>query len=152
MAAISARDIESMAVSICAAHGNEPAELLEILHDMQDALGAVPETALVPIATALNLGKAEIHGVVSFYHDFRTSPPGRVVVKLCEAEACQAMSARALKEAMLARYGAKGGAVDIQPVYCLGNCALSPAAEVNGRLHGRLNEDRLVKIIAEALA
>lgn len=152
MAGTPAGAIDAKAISVCAAHGNDPAELLEILHDLQDELGFVPETALVPIAKALNLGKAEIHGVVSFYHDFRAGPPAKVVVKLCEAEACQSMSARALKEAIVARYGARDGAVEIHPVYCLGNCAMSPAAEVNGQLHGRLSEDRLVKIIAEALA
>lgn len=152
MAGITAAEVASKATAICAEYGNDPAELIEILHDLQDALGFVPEDALVPIAKALNLGKAEIHGVVSFYHDFRASPPGKVVVKLCEAEACQSMASRALKQAILARYGAKHGAVEIHPVYCLGNCALSPAAEVNGRLHGRLDEQRLSALIGEALA
>lgn len=145
------------AARICARHGNDPASLIEILHDLQEAEGAVSEAAMPEIARALNISKAEVHGVVSFYHDFRRSPAGPVVVKLCRAEACQSMGASALIERVLARQGiAMGGTsasgVTVEAVYCLGNCALAPAAMVNGRLIGRADDARLDAAIAEARA
>jgi formate dehydrogenase subunit gamma len=147
----------STARAICARHGNDPAALIEILHDLQDIEGFVPEAALPVIAEALNIGKAEVHGVVSFYHDFRNAPAGRVVVKLCRAEACQSMGASALIDRILARHGAALGETDrrgvtVEAVYCLGNCALAPAAMVGRRLVGRVSEARLDAAIAEALA
>ena len=142
--------------AICARHGDDPSALIEILHDLQEAAGFVPDAALPEIADALNISRAEVHGVVSFYHDFRRAPAGAVVVKICRAEACQSMGALALIEAITARRGvALGGTsaegVTIEPVYCLGNCALSPAAMVNGRLHGRLDADRLDALVGGAL-
>lgn len=124
----------------CARHGDDPAALIEILHDVQDGLGHVPEDALPQIAERLNLARAEIHGVVSFYHDFRKTPAERVVVKICRAEACQSMGAEALWERIAARSGLK-----VEPVYCLGNCALAPAATVKGRLIGRANAERILE-------
>lgn len=142
----------------CARHRNDPAALIEILHDLQAEIGWVPQSVLPEIAGALNLSRAEVHGVVSFYHDFRERPAGRVTVKVCRAEACQSMGALELIERVCARQGiALGGAgadggLTIEPVYCLGNCALSPAALVNGRLYGRLDADRLEAAIREARA
>lgn len=139
--------------AICARHGNQPALLIEMLHDIQEALGHVPETSFKSIANALNLTRAEVHGVASFYHDFRKEPAGDVIVKVCRAESCQSMGAEALLASVMRRYGGQaGGKVTVEPVYCLGNCALSPAAMVNGRLMGRVDEARITSRVAEALA
>lgn len=152
-----AHETAEMARACCARHGDDPAALIEILHDLQEAFGYVPDAALPEIAKALNIGKAEVHGVVSFYHDFRKSPAGRLVVKLCRAEACQSMGANAMLERVLKARAARLGETDrrgvtVEAVYCLGNCALAPAAMVGKRLLGRVNADRLDRAIAEELA
>ncbi|MCB1480067.1 MAG: NAD(P)H-dependent oxidoreductase subunit E [Rhodobiaceae bacterium] len=142
-------DPATAAEAVCARHGNDPAALLEILHELQHDIGCTPQAALPAIANALNISRAEVHGVVSFYHDFHETPGGRITVKICRAEACQSMGALKLIEAICRRNGIALGEtsadkrITIEPVYCLGNCALSPAAMVNGRLHGRLDETRL---------
>lgn len=145
------------AAAICARHDNDPAELMEILHDLLEDQGFVSETALPILAKSLNLSRAEVHGVVSFYHDFRREPAGRVVVQICRAESCQSMGALALIERICARYNMGLGetspaGLTLEPVYCLGLCAQSPAALVNGRPHARLTAPRLDAILAEALA
>lgn len=130
--------------------------LLPILHGMMETFSHVPEAAIEPIAEALNIGRAEVHGVVSFYHDFRTVPAGRHVVRICRAEACQALGANGLAEAALARLGTgwhgttPNGAVTIEPVYCLGLCANGPAAMVDDRPVGALDEARLDALFTEA--
>jgi len=127
---------------------HEPGALLPILHHIQDRLGWLPPESLPRVAEALNLSRAEVHGVVSFYHDFRTHPPGRGVVRVCRAEACQAMGADALVAHARARLGVDlgetraDGGVTLEAVYCLGNCALSPAVMIDGRLHGRVGPSR----------
>ncbi|MEQ9812834.1 MAG: NAD(P)H-dependent oxidoreductase subunit E [Azospirillaceae bacterium] len=141
--------------AICRRHGDDPANLIEILHAVQREAGCVPEALLPAIADALNLSRAEVHGVVSFYHDFRRAPAGRVVVKLCRAEACQSMGALDLIETVCRERGIALGetaadGVTIEPVYCLGNCALGPAALVNDRLVGRLTPARLEAVVAAA--
>ncbi|MSP42988.1 MAG: formate dehydrogenase subunit gamma [Alphaproteobacteria bacterium] len=119
--------------------------LLPILHAVNEQFGYVDERALPVIADVLNLTRAEVQGVVSFYHDFRRTPAGRHVVKICRAEACQAMGAERLIGDMETALGVKlgetraDGQITFEPVYCLGNCALSPAALIDGQLHGRLN-------------
>lgn len=126
-----------------------PGALLPLLHAVQDALGHVPAQALPLIARALNLSRADVHGVVSFYHHFRTHPPGRHVVQLCRAESCQAMGAAALEAQAKRRLGidyhatSADGAITLEPAYCLGNCALSPALLVDGQLVGRVTPQRL---------
>jgi formate dehydrogenase subunit gamma len=136
-------------------HADAPGALLPILHDVQDALGHIPKAAVVDIAHALNLSRAEVHGVVTYYHHFRASPAGRHVVQVCRAEACQACGADALMEAAqrLLRCASgttrSDGAVSLEPVYCLGLCALSPAIMVDDRLHARMTEQRLAQIAAE---
>lgn len=145
------------AAATCHQHGNDPAELIEILHDLQDAEGFVAESALPAIAAALNLGRAEVHGVVSFYHEFRRAPAGRVVLKVCRAESCQSMGANALIERICARYNVALGetspaGLTVEPVFCLGLCSHSPAAMVGDRLHGRLDAEKLDRILLEALA
>lgn len=130
--------------------------LLPILHALQEVYGHIPEAATPLIADALNISRAEVHGVISFYHDFREVPAGRHVVKICRAEACQAMGATPLAEAALARLGVewhgttRNGAVTIEPVYCLGLCACGPAAMVDGKVLGRVDETRMEKLLAEA--
>lgn len=119
--------------------------LLPILHAVNDQCGFVDERALPIIADVLNLTRAEVQGVVSFYHDFRRSPAGRHVVKVCRAEACQSMGAENLIAGLEKSFGvklgetSKDGRVTLEAVYCLGNCALSPAALIDGRLYGRLD-------------
>ena len=130
--------------------------LLPILHALQDAYGHVPEAALPVIADALNITRAEVHGVSSFYHDFRDAPGGRHVVRICRAEACQAMGADALAARTLERLGTEwhgttaNGAVTIEPVYCLGLCACGPAAMVDSTVVGRVDDAKMAKLLAEA--
>ena len=120
-------------------------ELLPILHGIQDALGFVPSGSVPMIAEALNLSRAEVHGVISFYHHFRSAAPGRHVLKLCRAEACQAMGARAIEAHVHSRLGigfketSVDGAVTLEAVYCLGNCACAPSAMLDDHVHGRLS-------------
>nr|MEC9421938.1 formate dehydrogenase subunit gamma [Pseudomonadota bacterium] len=130
--------------------------LLPMLHGLQAEFGYVPQAAVELIAEALNLSKAEVHGVISFYHDFRKATAGRHVVKICRAEACQAVGGEALGEAVLAKLGldwhgtTRNGAVTLEPVYCLGLCACAPAAMVDGKVIGRVTEDRMTRILQEA--
>jgi formate dehydrogenase subunit gamma len=140
---------------ILRAHDGMEGPLLPILHAVQASYGYIPRDALPVIALHLNLSRAEVHGVMSFYHDFREDPAGRHVLKLCRAEACQAMGAD--RVAAHAR-GALGiewhettsdGAVTLEPVFCLGLCACAPAALVDGRVVGRVDEARLDALIAE---
>ncbi len=130
--------------------------LLPILQALQDEFGYIDEAAEPLIAEALNLSRAEVHGVVTFYHDFRRAPAGRHVVKLCRAEACQAAGGDALAARAEARLGvamgetAPDGSVTLEPVYCLGLCATAPSAMIDGRVVGRLDEQRLDAVLAEA--
>ena len=136
------------------AHEGMEGALLPILHAIQSAFGYVPQDALPVIAKRLNLGKAEVHGVMSFYHDFRENPAGNHVLKLCRAEACQAMGADRVAAHAQNRLGiewhetTKDGQVTLEPVFCLGLCACAPAAMVDGKLVGRLDEAAVDKIIA----
>ena len=137
------------------AHQATPGALLPVLHAVQDALGFVPKDALPLIARGLNLSRAEVHGVLSFYHWFRTEPPGRVVVHLCRAEACQAVGAASLEAHARQALGidfhetTADGAITLEPVYCLGNCALGPSLLIGDRLCGRVSNERFDEIVAE---
>ena len=132
-----------------------PGPLIEILHSVQAALGFVPSDAVPLIAEALNLSRAEVHGVVTFYHFFRETPPGRHTVSICRAEACQSMGADDLVEHAKRRLGVNfhettaDGAFSLEPVFCLGNCACSPAAMIDGRLYGRVTPERFDELVAE---
>ncbi|WP_395693737.1 NAD(P)H-dependent oxidoreductase subunit E [Nocardioides sp.] len=130
--------------AIAAAHLAERGPLLPVLHDVMAELGHVAREDVETIAAALNLSVAEVHGVVSFYRDFRTEPPAAHTVALCRGEACQAVGAEALYDA--ARAGALGDGVEVAEVFCLGNCALGPSGTVDGRLHGRLSTERLEEL------
>ncbi len=129
-----------------ATHQHRPGALLPVLHAVQDTLGFVPPQAVPVIAQALNLSRADVHGVVTFYHDFRSHPPGRHVLRLCRAEACQSMGAERIAELAQRETGIGFGAttadgeVTLEAVYCLGNCACAPAAMLDGEVYGRLDE------------
>lgn len=134
------------------AHRGLEGPLLPILHAIQEAFGYIPEGAIPQIAKALTLSKAEVHGVVSFYHDFREKPAGRHVLKLCRAEACQTMGSDAVADRIKAALGidwhetTADGRVTLEPVFCLGLCACGPAAMVDGRLVGRVDESVVAEV------
>lgn len=135
--------------------GGEPGALLPILHEVQDALGHIPPDAVPVIAQALNLSRAEVHGVVTYYHYFRSEPPGRHVVQVCRAEACQSCGADELLAGAEAVLGCKphgtraDGLVSLEPVYCLGMCAMSPAIMVDDQPRARVTLDDLRRLEAQ---
>ncbi len=137
-----------------AQHKDQPGPLLQVLHAVQAQLGYVPPAAVPVIADALNLSRAEVHGVVTFYHFFRQSPPGRHIVQICQAEACRAMHCETLTEHARKRLGidfhqtTADGAFTLEPVYCLGNCACSPAMMVDGDLYGRVTPEDFDAMVA----
>ena len=141
-------------LAIVERHRHRDGPLLEILHEAQRTLGCVPPPAVAVIAQALNLSRAEVHGVVTFYHFFREAPPGARVLRLCRAEACQAMSGRALEEHAKQRLGIRcgettpDGRITLEAVYCLGLCACAPSAMLDGEVHGRVTPERLDELLA----
>lgn len=145
--------VPTRTAEIVAAHLVLEGPLLPILHAVQADFGHIPREALPVIAEGLNISRAEVHGVMTFYHDFRAEPAGRHVVKLCRAEACQAVGADALADHARAKLGvnwhgtARG--VTLEPVFCLGLCACGPAALVDGQVVGRVGPDDLDRILAE---
>lgn len=149
-AAVSLAEIVEAAVS---EHRGRIGALLPVLHSVQDKLGHVPSEAVPMLASALNLSRAEIHGVISFYHDFRLEPAGEHIVHLCRAEACQAMGARELERHALARLGiawgesTADGLFTLEPVYCLGNCACAPSLRINDEIHARVTPERFDELI-----
>jgi len=148
--------VDATARAVAQEHGNRPDALIEILHKLQDALGFVPEAAVPALADALNLSRAEVHGVVTFYHDFRREPAGRHVLKMCRAEACQAVGCEALVARAEARLGitcgstSVNGCVTLEPVYCLGLCATGPSAMMDGQVVGRLTASKLDALLKGA--
>lgn len=130
--------------------------LLPIFHAIQDEFGHIPQDCLPVIARALNLSRAEVHGVMSFYHDFRKEPAGQHVLKVCRAEACQSMHGDGLGEAVMHALGigwhetTPDGKVTLEPVYCLGLCSCSPAAMLDGELIGRADLETIKEALAEA--
>jgi formate dehydrogenase subunit gamma len=138
---------------ILVAQQHRPGALLPILHDVQDALGYIPPESVAQIATALNLSRAEVHGVITFYHHFRTEPPAKHTIQICCAEACQSMGAEHLvQHAEKKLAGSKQGVCELKPVYCLGLCATSPAMMVDDELHARVTPekfDRLLKNLGD---
>ncbi|KPP91449.1 MAG: NAD-dependent formate dehydrogenase gamma subunit FdoI [Rhodobacteraceae bacterium HLUCCA08] len=139
---------------ILEAHAGREGPLLPILHDVQAEYGCIPEASVPVIAAALNISRAELHGVISFYHDFRDAPAGRHLVKICRSEACQSVGADALTDRVLGRLGigwgetTADGRVTVEAVYCLGLCACGPAAMVDDRLIGRADETRIEEALA----
>ena len=140
---------------IVAEHKGLEGPLMPILHAVVETFGFVPADAVPVIANELNLSRAEVHGVVTFYHDFRREPPGRRVVKVCRAEACQSMGGRESAAALLGACGvdwgetSADGAITIEAVYCLGLCAVAPAALIDGEPLGRADAARLIAAVAE---
>ncbi len=140
--------------SIVAAHMARPGPLLEVLHEVQRDLGHVPPAAVALIARGLNLSRAEVHGVVTFYHHFRSTPPGRHRLQICRAESCQSMQGDALalhaERQLGVRFGetTADGRCTLEAVYCLGNCACSPAILIDDEPHGRVTPQRLDELLS----
>ncbi|MGN6771866.1 MAG: formate dehydrogenase subunit gamma [Rhizobiaceae bacterium] len=148
-------DIAGRATSIVEEMKKLEGPLLPILHEIQEEFGYVPQEALPVIAKALNLSRADVYGVVSFYHDYRDQPAGRHVLKVCRAESCQAMGGDEMADRLREALGidwhgtSEDGAVILEPVYCLGLCACSPTAMLDGEVIGRLDEERIGEIVTE---
>lgn len=141
----------TLASEIIAGHDAKPEMLVQILHGFVERFGFVSDDAIRQLANELNLSRADVHGVVSYYHDFRTEAPGKHIVKICQAEACQAMGSRALSEHAEGSLGLDMHStkhdVTLEPVYCLGNCACSPAVMINGRTYGRVSHERFDELV-----
>ncbi|HWA47790.1 MAG TPA: formate dehydrogenase subunit gamma [Dongiaceae bacterium] len=151
---MSARDWDSeIGRDIIRAHKKLDGALLPILHALQEHFGYVDPASVPVIADELNLSRAEVHGVITFYHDFRDHAPGRHVVKICRAEACQSMGGRANEERAKQRLNtdfhetSPDGRYTLEPIYCFGNCACAPAAMIDGKLHGRVTPQRFDQLI-----
>ena len=140
-----------VASDIIARHNARPEMLVQILHEFIEHFAWIPEDAIRQLADELNLSRADVHGVVSFYHDFRTAPPGKRVIRICQAEACQAMGSAALADHAESVLGLEmnGSTEDLtlEPVYCLGNCACSPSIMVDGETYGRVDHQRFDEIV-----
>ena len=130
---------------LAASHAGDRGPLMPILHDLQHELGHVPPEAVPLLARELNLSRAEVHGVVTFYRDFRDAPAGPPV-RVCRGEACQAVGS----EALMGQARARGAGIDLDHVFCLGNCALGPSVEVNGTVYGRVSPEQLDTLITRA--
>jgi formate dehydrogenase subunit gamma len=134
---------------------HKPGAMLPVLHAIQDKVGYIPDKAVSLIAESLLQTRAEVHGVISFYHHFRTTPPGRHTIEICRAEACQAMGCRSLEEHAKAKLGidyhqtTADRSFSLEPVYCLGNCATAPSIRIDDDIHGRVSLDRFDALIDE---
>ena len=132
-----------------------PGALLPVLHAVQDEIGYIPEELVSEIAEGLNLSRAEVHGVISFYHNFRSQPRGQHLIQLCRAEACQAMGSKALEGHIKASLGIDyhqttvDGLFSLEPVYCLGNCACTPSMMIDKDVHGRVNNESFENLISQ---
>jgi formate dehydrogenase subunit gamma len=144
--------------AIVDAHQHRPGATLPILHDIQAALGFIPDEAIAIVAHGLNLSRAEIYGVVTFYADFRTTPPGRHILQICRGEACQAKGSRDLEDHARRALGidfhetTADGAISLEPVFCLGNCACSPSVRLGDEILGRVDAAVFDDLVAEARA
>jgi formate dehydrogenase subunit gamma len=153
---VSAGEMAARALAVINGMKSLEGPLLPILHGIQDEFGYVPQEVLPLIAEELNLSRAEVHGVMTFYHDFRHQPAGRHVLKLCRAEACQSMGGDRLADRVKQLLGidfqqtALDGSVTLEPVYCLGLCACAPSAMLDGELHGRLDDEAVADLVREA--
>lgn len=155
--ALSPQELTRIDVHI-ATHKAMPGALLPLLHAIQDDFGWVSEECYLPISKALALSVAEVHGVVTFYHHFHTHPVGKHILQVCRAESCQAMGSQKLEKDIKTALGidyhetTKDGAVTLLPVYCLGNCACSPAVMLDDEVYGRMTAEKVADIVAEARA
>lgn len=143
----------AIATEIINQFGAAPEMLVQVLRAFVQRYGFISEEAIRQIASELNLSRADVHGVVSFYHDFRTTPPGKHVLKICQAEACQALGSRKLTAYAIEKLGVQlngttgDGELSLEPVYCLGNCACSPAVMFDDKVYGRVSNDDLDGIV-----
>ena len=150
-------DASERVVAICREWCDKPGALLPIMHAVQDALGYVPEAAVPVIARELNISRADVHGMLTFYHYFRSHPGGKHIVYLCRSEACQASGARTLEDQVKQILGidfhetTADGAFTLEPVYCLGNCASGPSVMIDKDLHGRVDAERFQALLVETL-
>ncbi len=148
-------NMQATVQEITTALKDKPGALLPILHAIQDKIGYVPAESVPAIAKALNLSRAEVHGVISFYHYFRESKPGNHTIYLCRAESCQAMGGKKLEQHVKERLGidfhetTADGEFSLEPVYCLGNCACSPAMQIGNEIYGRVSADSFDTTINE---
>jgi len=151
----SAFSLEETVGAVIEEHAGQIGALMPVLHSMQQRMGYIPSEAIPMIATALNLSRAEVHGVIHFYHDFRSEPPGDHLVQLCRAEACQAMGGRALEAHVKARLGVgygettPDGRFSLDPVYCLGNCACTPSVRIDDVIHARVSPERFDQLLED---
>ncbi len=145
----------AVATEIIRQFNAKPELLVQVLHAFTQRYGYISEEAIRQIASELNLSRADVHGVVSFYHDFRTTPPGRHVLKICQAESCQAMGSRELTSHAEKKTGTNihsttnDGRLSLEAVYCLGNCACSPAVMIDDKVYGRVDAGTLDRLIDE---
>ena len=148
-------NMQATVQEITTALKDKPGALLPILHAIQDALGYVPAESVPAISKALNLSRAEVHGVISFYHYFRDTPPGKHTIHLCRAESCQAMGGKQLENHVKSRLGidfhetTADGKFSLEPVYCLGNCACSPAMQIDEEIFGRVSANCFDAVVKE---
>jgi formate dehydrogenase subunit gamma len=155
MIMIESNSMQATVEEIISTLKNKPGALLPILHSVQNALGYVPAESVPTIAKALNLSRAEVHGVISFYHYFRDNQPGKHTIHLCRAESCQAMGGKQLENHVKTRLGidfhetTADGNFTLEPVYCLGNCACSPAMQIDEEIYGRVSTSRFDSAINE---
>jgi len=143
------RDANRLIQDILARHAGQQGALLPILHDVQDALGYIPDEAVAQIAAGIQRSRAEVHGVIQFYTHFHTTPPARTRVEVCRAESCQACGGQALyrhAEGLAAQ--APAGQLSLEPVFCLGLCGQSPAVMINGRPHAQVTPEKLDALLA----
>ena len=139
--------------AIVGEHAGRPGALLPLLHAIQDRFRHVPDAAVPIIAERLNLSRAEVHGVITFYHFFRTTPPGRQTLYICRAEACQSMGSRQLEQHVREKLKidfhetTADGRFSLEPIYCLGNCACSPAVMIDETVYGRVSHDRIDELL-----
>ncbi len=142
--------------SVVQGFADMPGGLLPLLHEIQARFGYIPSDSIATIAVVMGLSRAEVHGVISFYHDFHTEPRGANTIHLCRAEACQAMGSRKLEQHVKARLGidygdtTADGRFSLEPVYCLGNCACSPSIRIGDTVHARVDADRFDELLEES--
>lgn len=151
-------EISTTIQSLVSQHKALPGALLPLLHAIQDTIGYIPEDSYLPISKALALSVAEVHGVVTFYHHFRTHPVGKHVLHICRAESCQAMGSEKLEASIKAKLNidyhqtTSDGTITLEPIYCLGNCACSPAVMMDDEVYGRMDSQKVADLISEARA
>ena len=151
-------DTHAKIQGLIAQHKGLPGALLPLLHAIQDEIGYVPEESYLSISKALALSVAEVHGVVTFYHHFRSHPVGKHILQICRAESCQAMGSEKLEASIKVKLGIDyhqttlDGAITLEPIYCLGNCACSPSVMMDDEVYGRMDNQKMAELISEARA